>query len=76
VTQYSYTHRQKRTLVVDPNGNHTEYVRDRAQRVIEIVQNGKPYLRYRRGVHGGILEERDGQDRCWFGTKRIPTACT
>ena len=62
ITQYAYTHRQKRCLIVDANGNRTEYRRDRTQRVIEIVQNGKPYLRYKRGVHGAVMEERDGDD--------------
>jgi RHS repeat-associated protein len=60
VTQFGYSHRQKRTLVVDPNGNRTEYRRDHTQRVIEIIQNGKPYLRYKRSIGGTILEERTG----------------
>jgi RHS repeat-associated protein len=62
ITQYAYTHRQKRWLIVDANGNRTEYRRDQTQRVVEIVQNGKPYLRYKRGVQGAVLEERDGDD--------------
>jgi RHS repeat-associated protein len=62
VTQYGYTHRRKRNLVIDPNGNRTDYVRDQAQRVIEVVQNGRPFLRYKRAAHGAILEERDGED--------------
>jgi len=65
VTQYAYTHRQKRSLIVDANGNRAEYLRDRAQRVTEIVQNGRSYLRYRRGVDGAILEESDG-DGVWL----------
>jgi RHS repeat-associated protein len=63
VTQYGYTHRQERTHIIDANGNRTDYRRDCAQDVIEIVQNGKPYLRYKHNLAGTVLEERDGEDR-------------
>ncbi|MDQ2645727.1 MAG: DUF6531 domain-containing protein [Myxococcota bacterium] len=61
ITQYEYTHRQKRLAVTDAHGNRSEYRRDRAQRVIEVIRNGKPYLRYIRSPMGVVLEERDGE---------------
>ena len=73
VTQYEYTHRQKRSTVVDPNGNRTEYRRDHAQRVIEVLRNGKAFLRYTRSAQGAILEERDGDGQLLIRHQANPT---
>jgi RHS repeat-associated protein len=62
VTQYGYSHLTECTLVTDANGNRTDYLRNAQQDIVEIVQNGKIYLRYEHTVGGTVLEERDGND--------------
>lgn len=62
VTEYGYTHLTECSFVIDANGNRTDYLRNAQQDIVEIVQNGKPYLRYKHTVGGTVLEERDGND--------------
>jgi YD repeat-containing protein len=49
-------------IVIDPNGNRTDYLRNAQQDIIEIVQNGKAFLRYKHTVGGTVLEVLDGND--------------
>jgi YD repeat-containing protein len=62
ITQYGYSHLTECTFVIDANGNRTDYLRNAQQDIVEIVQNGKPYLRYKHTVGGTVLEELDGND--------------
>ncbi|MEO6598303.1 MAG: RHS repeat-associated core domain-containing protein, partial [Polyangiaceae bacterium] len=62
VTEYGYTHLTECNLVVDAIGNRTEYRRNARQDIVEIVQNGQPYLRYKHTVGGTVLQELDGYD--------------
>lgn len=59
VTEYRYTHRQKRASITDPNGTRTDYVYDKQQRVIAVLENGRTHVRYQRDAQGNVTEERD-----------------
>jgi RHS repeat-associated protein len=60
VTRYEYTHRGKWRALVDPNGNRTEYVRDKRHRIHEIHRYGELYRRYLHDAFDTIIEEQDG----------------
>jgi len=62
-TRCGYTHRGECRELVDPNGNHTVYVRDGRQRIREIHRNGQLYRRYRYDAFDAIVAEEDASGR-------------
>ncbi|MBN1606823.1 MAG: hypothetical protein JW940_09320 [Polyangiaceae bacterium] len=79
-TRYEYTHREDWRVVVDPNGNRTEYVRDQRHRLAEIHRFGGVHRRYVHDLHDAVIEEQDGDGNSLVKYETDPnglhTTCT
>jgi RHS repeat-associated protein len=79
-TRYEHTHRGEWHAVIDPNGNRTEYVRDKLHRVVEIHRYGRVYRRYIRDAHDAVAEEQDDSGNTLIqyeaGPHGLPVAAT
>jgi RHS repeat-associated protein len=72
VTAYEHTHREAVRALTDPNGNRTEYLRDRIHRVCEERRRGRIHRRYVFGASDVATEARDDRGQVLFEREVAP----